>query len=255
MMPIRRFHFLIHTCAVIGVLSLSGCASLFETPHKKVVKARVKKETAVKASSYIENLALAKLELYARPADLAGVSPRLTVIKDYLAQTKAQGQVVTMVVVDYTTAEKTDTQQIMAPIALSNPGFPALTKVMADLSAGGYRLQNIQVLSTQAAPDVNFVMPEEPLAIEGALDALQRRLLAQYGKLKTADEVMTQIALIEYFTDHANQDAAYMTLENVKRMLATASQDKTLDNESLATLSTKLEHMEARLKKKMPYTF
>lgn len=239
----------------MAALSVGGCALFEGTPKKMPVKHKTKAEEKVSAEKYVENLSLARLELAQRPADIAGLSPRLTVVKNYMAQTKAKPQALTLVDFTYTQPGKDGTQEALAPISLTQRQFPSLSKVMDAMGAKAYRLQNIRVVATTVEPDATLVTKEEPLALAGSLEAQQQTLLAQSGKLSAADDIMTQIALIEYFTDHRQQDAAYLTLENVKRMLATATQDKTLDEESLTTLSAKLGAMESHLKQRLPYTF
>jgi hypothetical protein len=145
--------------------------------------------------------------------------------------------------------------QAVAPFSMAQRSFPALGHVLSAMEVTPYTLKNIRVLTTEVMPDAATALPEEPLMLANALDAQQRHLLSQSGRFAAGDEIMIQIALLEYFTDHRQQDAAYLTVENVKHLLAKATQDKTLDEESLTTLSGKINGMESQLKQKMPYTF
>lgn len=257
MIYVRGLRFFVSACVLASALGVSGCGSWFENAPKKTVKTTKVKKTVEKvdASNYIENLALARMELAQRPADIAGLAPRLTVLKNYMAQTKAGDQTVTVLALDYTVKGKEEKHSVLVPVRLAKRDFPALTKVMGHLSALPYSMQNIRVLNTQPNPDATFSMSEEPLGLKGSLEAQQKKLMAQYGKLSAGDEIMTELALLEYFTEHRHQDAAYLMLENVKRMLATTTQQKQMDEESLTILSAKLQQMESQLKTQMPYTF
>lgn len=245
-------------CALLG---LGGCSL---TDHggqggkhgKSKTASKAKKadeeKTGASARSFVENLTLARLELLAHPEAPYGLSPRLNTMRGYLAHGKSD--VVKLVVLDFT-VKGSGAQSALVPISLGDRSFAALTSALHALEAVPHTLSNVRLLSTQPTPDANVFLPDDPQALRDALDAQQRHLLAQYSKPAPQEEISTQLALIDYFTTHRQQDAAYLTLENTKRLLAEASQKKTLDDAALSSFTTRFSALESTLKQRLPYTF
>ncbi|MBY0406915.1 MAG: hypothetical protein K2Q01_04435 [Rickettsiales bacterium] len=238
--------------AVLIPLVASGCG-LGENAHPSkphTAKHTKIQEEHVSAQKFVGQLSLARLELAERPADVARVQPRLNLMKAYAAQARAS-EMLTLAVVEYMPEGKSDIQQAVAVISLKDRDFPALGEVMRALEHA--RMHGVRVITTQVAPDAHFMPRNEPLALKAMLDAQHRRLLSQYGKPALPEELMTQVALTEYFTAHGYRDAAYLSLENSKQLLAKAQQAKALDSESLATVSQLMERLAASLRRELPF--
>ena len=259
-MDLRRLYFAPFACVMMCTICLSGCASWFEAAPVKTVKAKTVKhakrlEAKADASRYIESLTLAQEALVKNPVDMASIALPLSRIQTYMAQANTKAQLVMVVVFDYGVKDSNAQPHAIAPISLAEGDFPSVGLVLKSVTPLPYILENIRVLVMQPMPNSAFTLPEEPLALAEMLNAQQGFLLTHYSRLTPKEEITAHMALLTYFTNHRQQDAAYLTLENTKQLLATATQTQSLDEASLASFSANLNQMEGQLKRALPYTF
>jgi len=203
------------------------------------------------ADDYGANLALSRLALSASAED---ISDNVAVINGYAALKKRKAETLTMLVIDYKTANDSSTQQILAPLS-DKTDFSSLQSVMDKFEATSSTLHNLRLVSATVHPDRSLALPKDPVGWPAALDAQQKHLLAQSHHLEIVGDIKIQLKLIDFFTRYHHRDAAYLSADNVKRLLANAAQSKSLDAGALQNFSAELEAREAHLKESMPYTF
>jgi len=251
----------INTTLLIAALSLSSCTALFDDkPKPKIVHAKPQPpQNTVDGDVFIENVSLSRLALIARPDDTDAIASNLATIKSYANQQPkhkhAKTQSVTLAIIDYKLSNDGTLRQVIAPVPDANNRFALLQGVMEKLSSLPVTLHNIHLVSTTITPDKSQIPPSDSAQIAAALDQQQTTILQPSVSLKLLDDINTQLALMDFFTRHHYQDAAYLTLDNVKRMLANAAQNKTIDEAKLKVLSQKLETQESTLKIELPYKF
>ena len=256
-----HYHRIIHySTAVLLVFMLSSCASLsgffHETPHKPV-KTSSTNTPAHQAEIFVYNLALARLVLPANTTDLLVATSSLHIIQKYSAHKHIKPVSQTIMVIEYKSSGSTAMQKIIAPITMSseNTGFFDLLDIMNKLGATPYTLYNISLAQTMVAP-------YEPLKLSSAnteqvrqnLDQQQQHLLKNSQKLALLDDAQEQLKLISFFMEQRFRDAAYISIDNVKQLLAVASQKRPDDKETITQLSKQLEDIEGQVHTRMPFT-
>jgi tRNA(Met) C34 N-acetyltransferase TmcA len=85
-----------------------------------------------------------------------------------------------------------------------------------------------------------------------ALQARQVELLAGGLKIGAVEEARIHIALLAFFMERKQKDAAYLSADAARRLLAKAVQKKT-EAEQASALTTKLDTLEGQLRQTMPY--
>lgn len=233
-------------------LSLTSCAGLFDQKKPKTTHHKVSKtQMDVSADAYATHLAVGRLLLAANPDDADVASADAQYIKSYHASKKRKQETLTLVVLEYKTKDGSK-QKIAAPVT-KKPAYTSLRTVLDKMQSTSATLQNIQLVSATVAPDKNFFLPEDADSLPALLDSQQQQLMAHSHSLSLVDNIRIQLDLLAFFTSSRYQDAAYLTLDNTKRSIANATQDKTLDNETVTAFSNRLDALENSLKKDLPY--
>lgn len=248
----KSLSFLVMACLFVGAVPLSSCtqvAALFNSHGAKPAHAP---RTSYDADTYVSNLTLSRLALSANPELPEEASHNVALVNDYAAQKKRKTEKLTLIVIDYKTKNDSSVRQIIAPAKANKPDFASLQSILDTFGSTG-TIHNIRLASVSVRPDKSLILPKDNKQLMPALDRQQEHLLAQSHNLDMADDIKTQLALIEFFTKGHFQDAAYLSVDNVKRMLGKAVQGKTIDEASLQSFSKDLESKESSLKEALPY--
>jgi|GEM_PF-4389223 len=245
------------TCLLCGATVLSSCtqvASFFESYPTKPLRAKryVKPLPYYDADAYVSNLALGRLALSSGPDSAEDVSDTLAVINGYATQKKRKTETVTLIIIDYKTHSERKERQIVAPVSVSKGDLSSLQAVMDKFHASG-TIQNIRLAAVSIRPDKSLALPKDTELLPLTLDDQQMRLLILSQPLGIAENIRTQLALIDFFARNHFQDAAYLSVDNVKRLLGSVALNKTLDNQTLHDFSKDLEAQEGKLKETLPY--
>jgi len=219
-------------------------------PRANHVKAA---QTHYHADAYVQHLALARLTPEAGTADL-------NVIDAYATQ-KPKPEHQTILVLEYKTGNDPAMQQVAAPVFPAsrptgkNTEFSALLEIMNRLDGNAATLHNLHLAAVTVAPDEALSLPDSSSQnIRQALDDQQQRLLGNAEMLPLLDDARAQLQLARFFMDHRFRDAAYISVDNVTRELASASQNTSMDTDAIKNLSHELEALESQLHKILPFT-
>jgi hypothetical protein len=236
---------------MLAALALCSC----EPGPKHKPHAKAKSKPVISAESYVQNLSLARLNV-TDDADDGAVSANLDTIQGYGAQKKPKRERVTLVVLDYKKDGASKMQQVIAPVNLAsgNSNFPAALEIMNRLNDSSYQLHDLDVVATSITPDPALKLPESGAAeIRENLSARQAAMLEHAQPLNPLANARAQLQLIRFFKDHNFRDAAYLSVDNVKKILAGMSGKA--DEQTVKELSQQLESLEGELHKTMPLGF
>jgi hypothetical protein len=230
---------------------LASCDTVLSTLHINTTHhAHVKAaKTHYLAEAYVKHLTLALLTLESA-ADAKAVKNDLDVVDAYAAQNPSKSEQQTLVVLDCKKDGNMET--IVAPLVLSGKKqFSALLEIMNRL--GGCTFYNLHVVSAVISPSDDLALPRDDIALtKQALDEQKRHLLDASAALPPLDDAQAELQLVRFFIDHRFRDAAYLSVDNVKRELASAQDGA--DTETIKKLSKELDAIEERLHKEMPFT-
>lgn len=233
------------SCALISCDGL--LASFHRTPQAKHAKPA---PTHYLAEAYVKHLALAELAPEPRAADL-------DIISAYVTQKPNKPERLTLVVFEYKSDSGKALQKIIAPVSSrsKNSRFPALLEIMKRLNARVYTLHNLHLAVATVAPGEALKLPEGSIGdIRQALGERQQQLLDNAEPLSPLDDARIQLRLIRFFIDHRLRDAAYLCVDNVKHLLASATSDQAGSADIIKTLSQELVVLESHLRKALPFT-
>jgi hypothetical protein len=252
--------------ALLLIFSLTSCSYFSgDKPAVKVAPVPVKHAHAAKtvkpsspripADNYVSNLSQARLALLAQQPDNAQAG--LEAMQAYMAQKTLTPENQTIVILTYKNNATAATQYIIAPLTLPSgtAEFPALLDLMAKLRSMPYTLHDLRLATATVTP---VDMPDPALTnaaqMQPWLERQQQDMLDRSQALPRATDVAEQLQLIRFFTTHHCKDAAYLSADNAKKTLASATRDGSLDADTLGTLSQELDNLETRLHHDMPYT-
>lgn len=258
------------TLLLLAALSLSACEHMFDAKKPKVAQHKTAKTAAAantSSSEYITGLSLARFSLATAPEDTDAALAQAQPVKSYHSRTAvkiaAKGKkpakeiaikpdTLTVAVIDYKTKTGFSSQTLMAPVSKKS-GYASLKLVLDKMQASSATLKNIRLVSVTVTPDNNFALPEDATLLKTSLDSQQQQIMSHSHTLSLIDDLRAELDLLAFFIDQKYQDAAYLTLDNAKRELANATQDKSLDEAAINGFSTRLGTLENTLKTAMPY--
>lgn len=244
----------VRACAsmLLFCVALSACSLLFpEPPPKPHAKAKPR----YSASDYVENLSQAHLILASDSAEIP--TANLDIVNAFNQQRKTPPERVNILLIVYKPSDVKKTQQAIAPVPTpsENNNFPGLLNVMKTVDQTPNTLQNIHVFSATVAPARKKQPPSADAAqVRQTVEQQQQRILQSTAKLSTLEDVQVQLQLIDFFITHRFRDAAYLSVDNVKQALAKATENNTIDTDTLSSLSQQLETLESQLHQTLPYT-
>lgn len=206
------------------------------------------------AASYAEHISLAELALETDPGQASGATPHLSAIKAFARQKPRKTERLTLVILEYKHKGVPATHQLVAAIDSNKNDFSSVGRVMQGLRESPLlQLQNVRVGATSVTPSRKLAAPVRHQKTSDFLEKLHQNLMLEYTALPPRGTIELQLSLAEFFTRERYQDAAYLSLDNAKRLLADAVHDQTLDADALAALSQRLEGLEGALKEQLPY--
>lgn len=227
-------------------LTLTGCSDWFSPKGPPRTKASKQVKTDYKSDAFIQHLALARL---GGGADNANMD----VLEAYMAQKPQKLKRQAVLILTYKTSDG-ERQEVVAPISTKpyTAEFPALLDVMNKLGTSA-TLQDVHTATTSIVPTDAFKSTDND-QLRIALEQQHQWLMNNAEALPPLDDAQAQLQLIGFFIEYRFRDAAYLSVDNVKRLLASATQQKPVDKDRIRILSKKLETLENLLHKNIPYT-
>ena len=238
--------FLTLSCLLLG--ACTQVTSFFYGDKTRQINARhnAKPHTSYDAAAYVTNLALARLALVANPDN--DIADSAEAINGYAAKKQHKQSKLNVIIISYQAKDDGSMQEIVAPIASGS-----LQTVM-DKFANTGTIQSLRVATVTLQPDKSQALPKDSRQLIPTLYQQQQTLLINVRNLDLTDDIKTQLNLIAFFTSGHYQDAAYLSVDNVKRLLADATLKKKLNENALQSFSKELESKESTLKEVLPYT-
>ncbi len=245
----------------LALLGLSACTQDLWSSKQPPPSAKPSPQKTVKTTyepeAFIEHLTLARLALDANPTDAESVAPHVDVLNGYMAQRPARLKRQAVLVLDYAPKDSGDRRQVIAPISIElyNTKFPALLHIMQRLGETPHVLHEVSTATTSIVPTDSVISPGSSMDdIRIALEQQHQWLITNGTPISSLQDVQTHLQLIDFCMEHRFRDAAYLLVDNAKHLLAEASRTQPGDAEKIRILSKKLEILEDRLHRLMPYT-
>jgi len=218
---------LIRFCMCVAIsVNLAACADapkvVKHTKHVKPVKIKTDDSSkAVKTSGDQEQAA----------PDIKDTSPDTDTAPVIEMQPQA------LLILEYKNPGEPDMRQsyVMIPYMVDNTDFPELLESLNQLSENKSVLHNIHMVDTgNKAGDLSIAQ------------------LSNGKKLPAGDEIGIGLHLIRFFIDNRQRDAAYIMVDNTKKLLASLSGPDA--RKKGKQLSAELEILESDVRKTMPFT-
>lgn len=205
---------------------------------------------------YILNLSLAKLSLsHSSDEGKTIAAPFLQTLHAYTTQpVKAEGTS-PIVAVEYKEKGKSTTQWVLIPLEAETLHDASLSQVMTRLNSLPHVIHNIRPLRIPVIAALDTSLSEEnPHKLRETLDRTILQMMQKMQAMPADQEAALQLKLSRYFMDRKNRDAAYLSLENAKQLLAKLSQGKEKKSEKVAALTRDMEVLEDQLHRALPFT-
>jgi len=201
--------------------SLSGCNDAPKAAkHPKYIKtAKSKPEGNVKNF---------------KPSDEQEQSEAKDTLPDYDTDLRSDAKPQALLVLEYKSAGEHDMRQsyLLIPAAADNAEFPELLETLSQLAENKSVLHNIHITDV--------------INKSAAISAVNNK------KLPAENEIGLDLQLIKFFIDSRQRDAAYIMVDNTKKILASLSGPGA--REKAKRLSSELEILESDMRKTMPFT-
>lgn len=239
---------------IAATCSLASCAWLESTPPRKPAPVRLA-ESESQPEAYVKNIALAQLAL-TDSDDTATALSRLKAAQTYSLHKKAKPSRQIVAVLEYRLKNAKTMQKLVVPVnTLSeNLESPPAMEVMHRFAATPSTLHDISVASAMVTPAGPLKLSDaSPKHLQQVTDQQQQHLLKTAANLPPLEDARIQLQLVRFFIDQRFRDAAYLSTENVKQLLASAQQHGG-DAATIQSLLHDMEELEGELHKTMPYT-
>lgn len=203
--------------------SLSGCNDAPKVAkHPKYIKT-----AKSKPESNVKNI---------KPSDEQEQSEVKDTLPDYDTGLSSDAKPQALLVLEYKSAGEHDMRQsyLLIPAAADNAEFPELLETLSQLAENKSVLHNIHITNV-----INK-------STEMAISAVNNK------KLPAENEIGLDLQLIKFFIDSRQRDAAYIMVDNTKKILASLSGPGA--REKAKRLSSELEILESDMRKTMPFT-
>lgn len=236
---------------MVSLLALCSCADLFNQGHKEPAPQPVQKKT-YDAPAYVNGLSSANVIL-SSGGTLKDAASDLKIIESYTSVKRTKTVQVPAAVLYYTTDNSKTVQRSPVYTGAQGQDTAALSKLMKRLEPAHPVLSEIKVQSLPVSVSSPFKQGKQDAAqVTEALQARQVELLAGGLKMGRIEEARIHIALLEFFMERKQKDAAYLSADAARRLLAKAVQKKA-EEEQASALTTKLDTLEGQLRQTMPY--
>jgi hypothetical protein len=237
------------TGLVLAALLMASCSQWFApkpAPKPKVHHAKTHYDT----DAFVEHLARARLAA----DDSEASAEDYDVLESYMAQKPQKLRRQTVLIITYQD-EDGERSEVAAPVPVKpyNVRFPGVLEVMQKLGPSR-TLHDLRIAATSVVPTDAFRTAADADARRIALEQQHQWLLTNAQALPPLEDAQVQLQLVGFFIEYRFRDAAYLAVDNVKRLLAAATSQKPVNKEALRILSRKLETLEELLHKTMPFT-
>lgn len=184
---------------------------------------------------------------FIRDLSLARINPEFAPKDTTMPLCAASPQ--SVIVLEYKLHHQNSIRQAAAPFDLkaASPDFSDLQDILDHMEETPYVLQDVRSYMVRVKPGM---LEAKTLKTR---DGAWNRMYSRANRLPTLEETRIGIKLLNFFIDHRQRDAAYLTLENTKQALAQASGEFPQEKELIAERSQALEELEALLKSTLPY--
>lgn len=255
--PLLRLPVLARYITLLFVaFSLPACDYFNPPPpapkHKPAKRAKAAKKAEVVAptpEAYVRSLTLARIALVNEDMNL--LNAQMDVLSAAPDAKKRKSATQMLVVLTYE-SKGSSLKKVVAPV----PDSPKESqyRALAAIMAAKGKAATLHDVSLSRAPVTPEPLPE---ATEGSdvsllaelLARRQNELLAKAEKLPALESVRKQMSLVRFFIASRARDAAYITMDNLKKQIAGVA-----DSEESKALSLEVDGLEQQLHKAMPYT-
>lgn len=242
---------------VAAALSLPACQMFAPPPApvKKTKKAKTPaKTTQYQSEAYVKHLSLARLSMSNELADYADAAPNIEIMDAYSEQKRTKPDNQAVLIIQYERKSGGGKQTLLAPIKLGEKAdTPGLLSIMNALTLNPSMLHDLRVATATVNAEPLGEMSElGSVQIRRALDAKHREVMETGKAPAVLDNVRTQMSLTRFFIANRFRDAAYLSVDNIKKLLASAS--SSADESAIKQLSAQFEVLETELHKVMPFT-
>ena len=238
--------------ATVSVLCVVSACSMFGTTQPPAKKSPLAK--AAGTQPYLQNMVLAHATFEQQAENNAAAIGYVTKMNKYAVQKPVKPLPVTVVELSYRTQADQKNHILLVPVIA--PGgrltdFSNLRQVTQKLAPQrpDYRAIHIRriLLATREDVDTRHGSADE---VASHVNDLYQTVAESAVVPPTRDAARVQIALTRFFMHEHVRDAAYVSLENAKDLVASAD-----DKGTTPALAQELETLENELHKKLPYTF
>lgn len=234
---------------------LCSCAS------DRAPRAPVEPATPVAGAErlYAQNLSMARLSFIHEPQNLQAALPYINKLNAYALGPHTPDAPFTIVQL-YFTEKATGTKYIafapVAPQADAQTRFEHLTQLVATLRKFNPEYYQIQARNTRfAALTPVSVWRTDAESAHSAINRIYSTMSTNATQPPRLENAALKLELTEFFTEHKLRDAAYLSLESAKALLARAAENGAPKAVALERLSRKLVRVENTLNKQLPYTW
>lgn len=245
--------------ALLGLLAFSLPACDYFNPpppapkQKPVKRAKPAKKIetpAPNADAYISSLTLARIALAATPPDSAALAPQLELLQAGADAKKRKTETQTIVILKYD-GKSAPLKQVIAPIPSSTKEtqYASLNAVMAAQGRSA-TLYDVSIGKVTITPEpIAEHTDGDTAALSELLARRQQQLTSTAIAPDVLDNIRKQMSLVRFFIASRYRDAAYIAMDNMKKLLGEAP-----SSEETKQLSGQLDELEQQLRKVMPYT-
>ena len=207
---------------------------------------------------YALNLSMARLALIKTPDQLHTALPYINKLNAY-ALGPHQKNVPFSIVQLYFTEKGTGTKYVaFAPVAPADSErgrFDSLHELVDQLRTFNPEYYRVQVRNTHFDTlEPVSVWRTDATAARTSINQIYSVLNTNATLFTPVDNAALKLELTEFFMNESLRDAAYLSLESAKSMLALAARNNG-ESAQIKTLSKKLTRVENTLNEKLPYTW
>lgn len=237
---------------LLTLLVLAACGD--PTPVRKP-----QGSSAAGTQAYLQDLSMAHLSFERKPNDYAAAEPYVKDLNKYALKKAPKPVPVTVVVLGYKTRDDQKSRKLMVPITAPQgraTDYSPIRKVTNTLAGSRPEYRSVLVrtatLATREALPVGKGKTEQ---VENKVHDMYQTVYESVQTPPRSDAARLQMGLTRFFMLEGIRDAAYVSLENAKELLAGVDTSQQGDANEVQALSRELEKLEDTLHKKLPYTF
>lgn len=228
-------------CGLIAA-SLLAFAACSGTEEKKPAPKKAKAQS-YDAAAFVDHLSAAAITLN-NGGTVTDIGDDVKAIEGYTAK-KGKPVMLNIAVLDYSD-HSGRSKHAIAPVDGSK------SSVLSALNGASYKLKDVRVLSAIITTTPPIKAGSNKDVLQQVLEARQQSILSGSQKVDPLAEAKLDLKLLRAFTSASQRDAAYISADNAKRILAKIAQDGQ-NKEATEKLAKELEVAEGELRKTLPY--